>query len=73
MIGTISEPVHDDGPELYTVEEVAKRLKVSRTKVYALIAANEMPSFLVPLSRLRRVSADDLREWIGRASGRTAA
>jgi len=63
----------DDPPEdepsnsakvLLTVEEAAERLRVGRTKVYALIRSGEIPS--VQIGRLRRIHVDALNEYAER-------
>ncbi|MCR3746668.1 excisionase family DNA-binding protein [Lentzea californiensis] len=45
-------------PKLLTVEEAAKRLGVSRTRMYALIGSGEVES--VQIGRLRRVHVDQV-------------
>jgi excisionase family DNA binding protein len=49
------------------IEEVAKMLGLGRSKTAALIAAGEIPSFLV--GRSRRVHVDLLRAWIADRAG----
>lgn len=49
---------------LMKLDEVAKALSISRTKVYELIASGEIPSIRV--GRSVRVSVDELRAWIRR-------
>nr|WP_020666376.1 excisionase family DNA-binding protein [Amycolatopsis nigrescens] len=49
---------------MLTVEEAADRLAVSRTKMFALIKEEVVPSVLV--GRYRRVPADELTAYIGR-------
>lgn len=50
--------------ELLTVAEVARRLSLSRSKVYELISAGDIPS--IHIGRARRVAVIDLDHWITR-------
>ena len=50
--------------QLLTVDEVAERLSLSRSKVYELLAGGDIPS--VHIGRARRVIATDLDTWITR-------
>lgn len=45
-----------------TVEEAARRIKVSRSTTYRLIAAGEIPS--IQVGTQRRVSSAALAEWL---------
>lgn len=45
-----------------TVEEAARRLGVGRTTMYALLAADEIPS--VTIGRLRRIPAEALNDYV---------
>ena len=47
--------------------EVAEHLRISRAKVYELIATKDIPSIKVGGSR--RVSTEALREWIAKKAG----
>jgi excisionase family DNA binding protein len=47
-----------------TVAEVARRLKISRWKVYELIRSRELASFLV--GRCRRIPASAVAELVDR-------
>ncbi len=49
-------------PLLVRVEETARLLGISRSKVYMLIASGELPSVLI--GRSRRVPVDALQRWI---------
>ena len=49
-------------PELLTVDEVAEALKLSRSKVYELIASRRLPAFR-PGGRIR-VPAESVREFL---------
>lgn len=49
-------------PLLLTVEETAETLKLSRSKVYEMLAARQLPSCTI--GRARRIPADALRAWI---------
>lgn len=51
-----------DGPRLYTLEQVAERLQVSRRKLYQLISTGQLRS--VKLGTRRRVSEDALAAFI---------
>ena len=48
-------------PVLLKVEEAADLIKVGRTKMYALVAAGDVPS--VRLGRAVRVPLNALRRW----------
>ncbi len=50
--------------QLLTVDEVAQRLSLSRSKVYELLAEGDIPS--VHIGRSRRVIAKELDKWIAR-------
>lgn len=50
-----------------TVEEAARRLRIGRTLMYALITAGEVES--VRIGRLRRVPTDALDEYVLRLRG----
>ncbi len=52
-------------PRLYTVSEVAKYLRLSRSQVYAMISKNELPIIRVSERRIV-VSESDLVAWIQR-------
>lgn len=47
---------------LHTVEEVASQLRVSRSKIYALIESGRLTAHRLPAIR---VSDDDLQEFLG--------
>lgn len=49
-------------PIIYTVEEAAKYLRVSRWMIYRLMRSNELISFTVASRRL--ISSDDLMDFI---------
>lgn len=48
--------------ELLRVEEVARRLKISRSTLYALLLSGEVPSLRI--GRLRRIPSSALDEWM---------
>lgn len=50
---------------LLTVEEAAKRLRIGRTLMYALIRSGQVES--IPVGRLRRIPAECLDEYVKRA------
>jgi len=52
----------DEMDLLLTVEQAARRLKVGRTTVYALIASGALES--VTIGRLRRIPADALPKYV---------
>lgn len=54
--------------QLLTVEQVAERSQVGRTKVYALIRDGEIKS--VKIGRLRRVPVSAVDEWISNLAAR---
>ncbi len=49
-----------------TPSEAARRVGISRTKLYELLASGEVPSFT--LGRARRIPVDGLREFVKRAA-----
>jgi len=49
---------------LLTAEEVAEVLHISRTRVFALVAAKEITS--VKIGNLRRIPVDAVREYAAR-------
>ncbi|GAB2829082.1 excisionase family DNA binding protein [Lentzea nigeriaca] len=49
---------------VYRVEEVARALRVGRTKVFDLIRAGELPS--VKIGGSRRVPAQSVEEYLSR-------
>jgi excisionase family DNA binding protein len=49
-------------PLLYTVEDVAEALRISRAHVYHFLATGQLDSVL--LGRSRRIPADALAEFI---------
>jgi excisionase family DNA binding protein len=50
-------------PRLFTVNEVARYLRLSKSQVYTLIQRNEIPHFRVSERRIV-VSESDLKTWI---------
>lgn len=61
-------------PLLLTVEESAKKARISRAKVYQLLKAREIES--VKIGRSRRIPADALSDYIARlraAQGKAVA
>lgn len=53
-----------------TVEEAAKRLRMSRSILYRLLTSGEIPSFTVPGTRSRRIDAETLKAWAAGISKR---
>lgn len=49
-------------PTLYTVEEAAEELRVSRWMIYRLLRTNELKSLTIASRRL--IAADDLIDFI---------
>lgn len=52
---------------LYTVEEAAELLSISRTRMYELLSDNSIGS--VSIGRSRRISADALRRFVAEREG----
>ena len=50
-------------PRLFTVNEVARYLRLSKSQVYTLIQRNEIPHFRVSERRIV-VAESDLKAWI---------
>lgn len=51
-------------PLLYTIKEAAEALRISRTKLYELMDADEIES--IHIGRGRKIPADALRTYINR-------
>lgn len=59
----------DDKPEpLLTAEDLQRILQLSRTQVYLMLAAGDIPSIRIS-KRLRRVRRQDLHDWLERRHG----
>ncbi len=54
-------------PTLYTVEEAAKELRVSRWMIYRLLRSNELKSLTIASRRL--IASDDLLDFIKQHKG----
>lgn len=52
---------------LYTVEEAAKQLRVSRWMIYRLLRSNELKSLTIASRRL--IASDDLADFIKQHKG----
>lgn len=59
------------GGRLFTVEETARRIGISRTAVYGLLQGGTLGS--VKIGRLRRVPAAEIDHYIGTLCGSTSA
>ncbi|MGW5155830.1 helix-turn-helix domain-containing protein [Nonomuraea wenchangensis] len=57
-------------PLLYKPEEVAVQLRISRTKVYALLRSGAIRS--IKIDGCRRISATALVEYVAQLEGRAA-
>jgi excisionase family DNA binding protein len=67
FLGEISPDTLDDAEtshELLTVEEVARRLALGRTTVYALLKKGQITS--VRIGRLRRIPVESLTAYTAR-------
>ena len=51
-------------PLLLTPAEAAKTMGIGRTRIYALLAAGDLPS--IRIGRSVRIPVDQLRAWIDR-------
>lgn len=58
-------------PELVSIRDAARLLKVSHTKLYEMAARGELPG-LLRVGKTYRVNVDALRAWIERNSGQAA-
>lgn len=58
-------------PAMLRIEEVARRIGLSRSKTYSLITTGELPS--VSIGRSRRVRSADLDRWIDGLTGAPGA
>lgn len=58
-VSEMAEPWQD---QILTIPEVAKYLKMSRSKVYSLVARRTIPS--LRMGRNVRIRATDLKKWI---------
>jgi excisionase family DNA binding protein len=56
--------------ELYRVEEVARALRIGRTKVFDLIRAGELTS--VKIGGSRRIPVSSVRDYLSRLIGEAA-
>jgi len=56
-------------PLLYSVTEVAKLIRFSRTKTYELVQTGKIPSIMV--EGRTRITADALDEWIAQQPKRS--
>ena len=56
--------------QLLTVVDAAKHLRISRSKVYELLASGELPS--VRIGRNRRITMSDLAEFVENRLERSA-
>jgi excisionase family DNA binding protein len=54
--------------EIYTIPEVARYLKLSKSKVYYLVQIGEIPH--LKIGRNVRIRENDLKRWIDRYSDR---
>ncbi len=57
-----SKQSFDDGDQLLTVEQVCDILRVSRSKVYAMIRRGELPC--VHMGRALRLLSSDIRAFV---------
>ncbi|MFJ6212179.1 helix-turn-helix domain-containing protein [Streptomyces sp. NPDC092296] len=57
-----TRPTDDPTLPVLTVEEAARRLRVGRTTMYALIRTGAVKT--IPIGRLRRVPAEALTEYV---------
>jgi excisionase family DNA binding protein len=65
VITTTTTP---DTPLLYTIPEAARALRISRTKLYELLSADEIES--VYIGRSRKIPADALRKYVDQLRNR---
>jgi len=56
--------VRESGAEMLTVDEVARRLRLSISKVYEMLEAGEIPHY--KFGRSKRVSEQDLDAYLSR-------
>ena len=63
-----SQPVQ---PLYFTVEDVAKQLQMSRSKVYELIAYKGLP--VTHFGRLARIKPERLQEWLAQYEAEQSA
>ena len=54
-------------PTLYTVEEAAEKLRVSRWMIYRLLRSSELKSLTIASRRL--IASDDLMDFIKQHKG----
>ena len=57
--------------EIYTIPEVARYLKLSKSKVYSLVQTGEMPH--LKIGRNVRIRETELRQWIEKYLNRPLA
>ena len=49
-------------PDVYTVDEVAQKLRIGRNTVYELVARGDIPH--IRFGNTIRIPADELDEWL---------
>ena len=62
----LEDPTVGAEPWLLTPVEVARTLRISRSKVYELLAAGPRGLPSIAIGRSRRIRASDLRDWLER-------
>ncbi|MGW3140259.1 helix-turn-helix domain-containing protein [Streptomyces sp. NPDC001139] len=67
----LAPPTEDPTLLLLTVEEAARRLRISRTTCFGLIASAELES--IKIGTLRRVPVDALAAYVARLRGGSAS
>jgi excisionase family DNA binding protein len=56
------------GPMLYTPQEVAEIMSISRSQVYNLMNSNQLES--VHIGRSRRITMDQIHEFVGQLTSK---
>lgn len=62
--GGVRENMPDVERLVYTIPEAAAALRISRTKLYELLAANEIESFQI--GRTRKIPVEAVRDYLRR-------
>lgn len=52
---------------LVNTRDAAEMLGISRASLYRLLKANQIKSFLIPGTRCRRISVDELKKIVSQA------
>lgn len=66
MVEKTTQPARDIEPVIWTVEDVAKYLRISQAKVYRLVKEQRLP--VVRIGKTWRFRKDLLDDWLSKSS-----